>query len=331
MIDLSIGAGFTVLYGESGAGKSTVLDALSGSIPRKTTQGRIELDGKVLLDTAHRVYVPSHDRGMRRVYQDGRLFPHLSVRKNLRFGQGQSGQWDDVISALELAELLDRRPDDLSGGERQRVAIGRALLADPRALLFDEPLSSLDWARRRKILGYLQQLPGRFAVPMLYVTHSAEEMFTLTRRAVRIHAGNVVCEGTPADVLRWSDPTTEDDCMLPVRLSKRHGRSCVLELGTQRLFANDLDAEVGDTVYLRVSPRDLVLATSTPDHVSARNRLRGTIAELTDQDELWKVTVRVDEDATLFTTITESARAELGLESGREVVVLFKSTALRQE
>ncbi len=332
VVELHADSGFLVLYGESGAGKSTALDALAGTIAGKAnTSGRIVLNQRVLLDSQSGVCIAPHDRGMRRVYQDGRLFPHLSVHDNLRFARGSQSNWDEVVSTLELGSLLDRRPNDLSGGERQRVAIGRAVLANPQALLFDEPLSSLDWSRRRKILGYLNQLAAQLSVPMVYVTHSAEEMFTLARRAIRLHAGRVVCQGTPAEVLAWSHSHEFEDCLLQAKLVERRGRDCVLHLGQEKLFAADLDAAIGDTVYLRLSPRDIVLATAEPEHISARNCLPGRVVDMIDDDGTWKVRLELSDGSSLFTSVTKAAHDDLQLQPKGSILALFKSMALRQE
>ena len=188
------GAGVTALVGPSGAGKSTVIAAVAGLLaPRR---GRIVMDGTVWLDTDRRINRPAHARRIGLVFQEGRLFPHMDVRANLAYGRRRRGlgafrDGDPLIAMLGIGHLLDRRPATLSGGEKQRVAIGRALLSEPRLLLMDEPLASLDTARKDEILPYLERLKAEAAVPILYVSHAAAEVERLADRVVRLRDGAV--------------------------------------------------------------------------------------------------------------------------------------------
>lgn len=168
-------AGVTVLFGHSGSGKSTVVKAVAGLL--RPDAGRISVNGRVLLDTATRVSVPVHRRGLGYVFQDGRLFPHMTVQGNLTYARRATGdRFDSVVDILGLGRLLDRRPGALSGGEAQRVAIGRALLSDPAMLLMDEPLAALDAPRKAEILPFLDRLCSESGVPILYVTHAVAEV-----------------------------------------------------------------------------------------------------------------------------------------------------------
>jgi len=191
--------GATALFGPSGAGKSTIVNLIAGLIA--PDRGRIALDDTVLFDAAARVDVPPHRRRIGCIFQEGRLFPHLSVRRNLDYGRWVSGLARDeaatrhIVELLDLGRLLDRRPGKLSGGERQRVAIGRALLMRPRLLLLDEPLASLDAARKREILPYLVRLRDDAKVPMLYVSHFADEVRHIATQVVRIEDGRIVAQG----------------------------------------------------------------------------------------------------------------------------------------
>ena len=181
-------AGITALFGPSGAGKTTVLDCVAGLL--RPARGRILLDGMVLFDSAGGIFLPPEDRACGYVFQDNRLFPHRSVRQNLLFGQSRTPQerrWmdlDEAVRFLGIGDLLDRMPRTLSGGEAQRVAIGRALLSGPRLLLFDEPLSSLDAARRDEIMTVIERVRDELKVPMLYVSHDAAEVERLAGRVV---------------------------------------------------------------------------------------------------------------------------------------------------
>ena len=192
-------AGATALFGPSGAGKSSVANLIAGLIA--PDRGRIALDDTVLFDSASRIDVPPHLRRIGYVFQEGRLFPHLTVRRNLDYGRYMNGlpRADDemarVVDLLDIGPLLARRPGKLSGGERQRVAIGRALLMRPRLLLFDEPLASLDVARKREILPYLERLRDEVGVPMVYVSHQAAELRRIATSVVRLAAGRVEAAG----------------------------------------------------------------------------------------------------------------------------------------
>src|SRR5215470_10102307 len=190
------GPGLTALFGRSGAGKTSVVNAIAGLI--QPHQGRIVIDGSVVLDTERGICTPTHRRRIGYVFQEDRLFPHLTVRHNLLFGrwfapgrERRSTRFDDIVDLLGIAALLDRRPAKLSGGEKQRVAIGRALLSSPRLLLMDEPLVALDEARKAEILPYLERLRDETKVPIIYVSHSIAEVARLANRVVVMRDGKV--------------------------------------------------------------------------------------------------------------------------------------------
>ncbi len=191
----------TALFGASGAGKTSVINMIAGLL--QPDRGRIELDGEVLFDEAERIDLPAFRRRIGYVFQEGRLFPHVSVRGNLDYGRWMSGQKTDdtafrhIVDMLDIGHLLDRRPGKLSGGERQRVAVGRALLMRPRLLLLDEPLASLDVARKRDILPYLERLRDGAQVPMIYVSHNPAEVKRIASRVVCLDGGKVIAAGGP--------------------------------------------------------------------------------------------------------------------------------------
>jgi len=201
--------GITAVFGPSGAGKTTLVNAIAGLIA--PDRGRIAIDGTVLFDSERRINLPPHRREIGYIFQEGRLFPHLSVSHNLDYGRRMRGlpedakQLERIVSLLDIGHLLERRPGKLSGGERQRVAIGRALLTRPRLLLLDEPLASLDAARKREILPYLERMRDEVGVPMVYVSHQAAELRRIATSVVRLEAGRVAAAGgidllDPADV-----------------------------------------------------------------------------------------------------------------------------------
>ncbi len=199
VVHFDAAAGVTALFGPSGAGKTTVVNMIAGLLT--PDRGSIALDDNVLFDGTAGINVPPHRRGIGYVFQEGRLFPHLSVRQNLDYGRRMSGhpyhadEFQRVVALLDIGGLLDRRPRLLSGGERQRVAIGRALLMRPRLLLLDEPLASLDAGHKREILPYLVRLRDDSGVPMVYVSHTAAELRRIATKVVRLDAGRVVAIG----------------------------------------------------------------------------------------------------------------------------------------
>ncbi|MCC6948737.1 MAG: molybdenum ABC transporter ATP-binding protein [Bradyrhizobiaceae bacterium] len=191
-------ANVTAISGPSGSGKSTLLGAIAGLL--RPDEGFIAFDGRTLFDSARRISVPAHRRGIRVVFQDSRLFPHLTVRQNLLYGYWLAGRrshrtLDEIVALLGIGHLLKRRPRTLSGGERQRVALGRALLANPTVLLLDEPLASLDQERKDDVLPYLRQLVSASHIPILYVSHQRDEIEALAQRVIRLEGGRVVNGG----------------------------------------------------------------------------------------------------------------------------------------
>jgi len=192
-------SGATALFGPSGAGKTSIINMIAGLL--RPDRGRIVLDGEVLFDDAARTNIPAWRRRIGYVFQEGRLFPHLSVKNNLDYGRWIGGHAADanafahVVELLDIGQLLDRRPGKLSGGERQRVAVGRALLMRPRLLLLDEPLAALDAGRKAEIFPYLERLRDEATVPMVYVSHQADEIRRIATRVVRLEGGRVAATG----------------------------------------------------------------------------------------------------------------------------------------
>src|SRR5713226_8477854 len=203
------GDGVTALFGRSGAGKTSVVNAIAGIL--RPERGRIAIDGEPVFDSERGIDVPTPRRRIGYVFQEGRLFPHLNVRQNLRYAglfspeARHSDRFERIVELLGLAQLLERRPGNLSGGEKQRVAIGRALLSNPRLLLMDEPLASLDAHRRSEILQYIELLRDEVKVPILYVSHAVEEVVRLADTVVLMTAGEVVTAGTPEEVMGRPD------------------------------------------------------------------------------------------------------------------------------
>ena len=283
-------AGITALYGRSGCGKTTLVNVVAGLV--RPRLGRVAIDGTVLLDTGTGVFVPSHKRRIGYVFQEGRLFPHLDVRQNLLFGRwffrAEGGPaLDEVADLLGIAPLLARRPATLSGGEKQRVAIGRALLACPRLLLMDEPLASLDEARRQEILPYIERLRDEARLPIVYVSHALAEVARLATTVVALEAGRVVASGPAAEVLgrpdiAGLDPQGEGGAIVEARVA-RHEEGwglTVLAIAGGELFVPRLALAAGSATRLHIRARDVMLSLSPPTGISALNVLAGRVAAI---------------------------------------------------
>ena len=328
------------LFGPSGAGKSTIIDLLAGLA--RPDQGRITLGGEVLLDTQRGLFVPAHRRRIAVVFQDAQLFPHLSVRQNLAFGRWFTPRAlrrvdpAPIIETLGIGALLDRRPRSLSGGERQRVGVARALLASPRLLLMDEPLAALDMIRRFEILRLIERVRDATGIPILYVSHSVEEISQLADDVVVIEKGRMVAQGPPAQAFAAARHLVE---------SRRFGLASPLVCRVERYdAARDVTAlahpagavtlagnagAVGRDVRLLMRATDVSLATARPQGLSIRIVLSGTIETIEeDAGPLALVGVRLSGGDLLRASITRLARDELALVAGQPVFCLVKSAAL---
>lgn len=330
--------GVTGVFGPSGAGKSTLLEIVAGL--RRPDQARISLDGEWLCDTTTRRWLPPHRRRIGYVFQDSRLFPHLTVSDNLDFGRrhGRAPSDDalrgNVIELLGLGALLDRRPRVLSGGERQRVAIARALLSAPRLLLLDEPCASLDWPRREELLGYLAAVCAASSVPMLYVSHSLAEIARLAGHLLLLENGRSSACGPVNELLGRLDlpglsGADESGTVLTAQSSGSAGDG----LSTYRHPAGELrlpgaPAAAGQTVRLLIRARDVSLVIGEPGQLSIRNRLAAVVLEVgRARAGLCEVLLDAAGDR-LLTRVTAETVRELALEPGRQVTALIKSASL---
>jgi len=330
--------GVTALFGRSGSGKTSVLNAIAGLL--RPERGRIALDGEPLFDAAARIDLPAHRRRVGYVFQEGRLMPHLSVRQNLLYGRrfaGRSGpgEMEHVVSLLGLGTLLERRPYDLSGGEKQRVAIGRALLAEPRILLMDEPLAALDAPRKSEILYYVERLRDELDVPIVYVSHALEEVVRLADTVVVMSEGRALDSGTVGETMARMELRPflgrfEGGAVIEARVAEHD-----LEMGLARLdfpggvlYAPDVDALVGERVRVRIRARDVSLALARPEAISMLNVLAGTVAAIGEASGA-SVDVQLDVAGTaLIARITRKSAAALGLAPGVPVYALIKSVAI---
>jgi molybdate transport system ATP-binding protein len=333
------GRGLTALFGRSGAGKTSVVNAIAGLL--RPQRGRIAVDGAVLLDTERGVVIPAHRRRIGYVFQEGRLFPHLTVRQNLLFGRwfaprGETAAgFDDVVDLLGIGPLLARRPGRLSGGEKQRVAIGRALLANPRLLLMDEPLASLDAARKDEILPYLERLRDEATVPIVYVSHAAAEVARLATTIVLIAEGTVRAVGPVTEVMGRAGlyPLAggfEAGAVLAVTVAAHDARWELTELagGFGRLTVPRLNLPVGSRLRVRIRARDVILALARPAGISALNVLAGEVEALAPVAEgALEVQLRLGPER-LLARVTRRSGEALGLVPGQQVFALIKTVAI---
>lgn len=331
-------AGVTVLFGRSGAGKTSVLYALAGLL--KPQRGRIEVGGRALFDASRGVDVPPHRRRVGFVFQEARLLPHLSVRQNLLYGhrliapeQRRIGL-ARVVELLGIGELLGRGTAALSGGERQRVAIGRALLANPELLLMDEPLASLDNARRAEILQYIERLRDELRVPIVYVSHALEEVVRLADTLVLMERGAAIASGPAHEVLGMPELRSlgsglEAGALIEARVEAYDPDYdlTTLEFAGGSLQAIGVDALLGERVRVRIRARDVAIALSPPADCSVLNVLPATIAGIEPQGEQVDVRLRVGESS-IKARITRLSCERLGLHAGQRVYGLIKSVSL---
>ncbi len=332
--------GVIALFGRSGSGKSTLTNVISGL--RAPDAGAVSLDGEVLTDVRRGIAVPVERRRIGYVFQDARLFPHLSVLGNLRYGARRRPDipaligFDEVVTLLGLAHLLPRQPWQLSGGERQRVSLGRALLSRPRLLLLDEPLASLDVARREEVLPYLVALRDRLAIPMVYVSHQFDEVLRLATHLVLLEAGRVLAEGAVEEMSLYPElqsvigPDLAGAVVegLVTRVNPDTG-SAELAVGAGTLQVSLRDVQPGARVRLQLLARDVILATQPVQGLSVRNALASTIIAISD-DEFGAALVRVDVGgAIVLARITQDARRALNLRPGDAVWTLVKAVSTR--
>lgn len=337
-VDFQAPAGITVLFGRSGSGKTTVINSVAGLLKPQTAQ--ITLDGDRLHDSGARQFVPVHKRRLGYVFQEARLFPHLTVAQNLRYGlklapPDISGPTvGDVADLLGITALLDRAPHGLSGGERQRVAVGRALLSRPRMLLMDEPLAALDAARKAEILPYLEQLRDQFGLPILYVSHSVAEVARLATTVVVLEKGRVSHVGPAEAVL--SDPdlvrqigVREAGAVLPARVRAHHEDGLTeLEASGGTLFLPRMEAAPGTATRVRILAQDVILSKNAPAGLSALNILPVTVVALREGSGPGMVVQLSAGDDKLLARITRRSADALGLSPGDAAYAVVKSVSI---
>ncbi len=341
VLDLSFTAppGITALFGRSGAGKTSIVNAVAGLL--RPDAGRVVLGGEVLLDTAARRFVPPHRRRIGYVFQDARLFPHLTVRQNLLYGRffapaPGAVPGDDlarITELLGLGHLLGRRPGMLSGGEKARVALGRALLSNPRLLLLDEPLAALDQARRDEIMPHLERLRDEAGLPVLFVSHSLADVTRLATTVVLVEGGRLVAAGPVASVLaspeatRGLDPR-EAGAVIRARVAGVEADGLTrLETAGGPVFVPGLAATPGRMLQLRVPAQDVMLALAPPAGISALNVLAVRLRELRPEGAAVLAVLDLGEDI-LLARVTARSAAALALAPGQRLFAVLKTVAL---
>ena len=345
-VRLSSDGGVMALFGRSGAGKSSIVKMIAGLLTPDA--GVIKIFGETIYDSSSGINIKPENRSIGYVFQEDLLFPHMNVTSNLRYGikrnptNKQEIIFDDVVGILGLENILERMPHNLSGGERQRVSIGRALISNPKLLLMDEPLTSLDLVRKSEILPYIERLSGEFGIPVVYVSHSLEEVVRLADTIALISDGKSVAKGGLAEIMSRLD-------LAP--LTGRHDAGAVLEAVVinptsadglssldvcgYTLWVPEIDMQSGEHVRMRVRARDVVLAKTLPEGTSILNSLAGNIIDIKSGDgphtevaiEITPVSSEIAPQV-LIARITRRSASRMELKKGNKIYALVKAVAI---
>ena len=331
--------GLTALFGPSGAGKSLTINAIAGLNQPQT--GHISLGDKDILDTARGFSLPTHKRRIGYVFQDSRLFPHLNVEKNLIFGAKRTkikptkDEIDSLISLLDIGHLLSRYPANLSGGEKQRIALGRAILSNPLFLLLDEPLAALDHRRKEEILPLIERLRDESEIPILYVSHSIDEVTWLADHMILLNHGRIAAEGNIHDIMNRLDlyPLTgrfEAGTVFEARIVAHDTTEGMTHLafdgGTIKLA--QMRGNVGEAVRLRIRARDVMLARSEPKDISANNILPVKITDYR-ADSNSHIDIQLLCGSTkLMARITQTSWSRMALGKDQNLFAIVKSVSM---
>jgi molybdate transport system ATP-binding protein len=339
-VDLELpGAGVTALFGHSGSGKTTVLRCVAGL--NRAMQGNLRINGEVWQDEQNGLFVPTHQRPLGYVFQEASLFDHLTVRKNLLYGQSRipkearKVQLDQALELLGIGSLLDRRPQSLSGGERQRVGIARALLTSPKILLMDEPMAALDYQRKEEILPYLERLHDELRIPVLYVSHSPDEVARLADHLVLLERGRVAAAGPIQDTLARLDLpgvfADEAGVVLDTKVAAHEDEDALTRLDFRggHIYVGRRQEPLGKGLRCRIHARDVSLALEPPGPTSILNVVRARVVGSAPTDVPGHMLVRLEADGTpLLARITQRSLRQLGITPGRPVWAQIKAVAL---
>ncbi|SUC09685.1 molybdate ABC transporter ATP-binding protein ModC [Pasteurella canis] len=333
--DLTIPAqGVTAIFGLSGSGKSSLINLVSGLV--KLDQGSISLNQRVLVDTAKSICLPPHQRRIGYVFQDARLFPHYNVRGNLLYGVEKFDQqeFDYIVDLLGIEHLLKRYPITLSGGEKQRVAIGRALLTKPEILLMDEPLSALDLPRKRELMTYLEKLSKQIQIPILYVTHSLDELLRLAQRVVLLDGGKVQAYDLLENI--WESPLflpwkleDEQSAVLSLPVVQHHTdyKMTALALAQQQIWIKAQDCPIGERMRICIKGSDVSISLLMPEKTSIRNILKGKVHKILEREHRVDVQILLEGNV-IWATISKWALKELDLQLEQSVFVQVKAVSV---
>lgn len=337
-VDLRLpGSGVTVLFGPSGSGKTTLLRCIAGL--QRAPQGFLEVNGHIWQDSENGLFLPTHKRSLGYVFQEANLFPHLSVKDNLQFGLKRSGQsastgLTHILELLGIDHLLQRMPDRLSGGERQRVAIARALALNPEILLMDEPLAALDFKRKQEILPFLSQLHRELQIPVLYVTHSQQEVAQLADHLVVMDEGRALASGPLSETLSRLDmPLAQDRDASTVWQVSVAGHETIYHLTHVAFEGGTLSlpsfaAEIGTPLRIQIYARDVSITLQEPAATSILNVLPANITGIADDDSGHSVVRLEVGNQPLLAHITRKSVSLLGLRVGMQVFAQIKGTSI---
>jgi molybdate transport system ATP-binding protein len=341
-LDLKAETGITALFGRSGCGKTTLVNILAGL--ETPQQGRVRIGDTVLFDSSKHINLPPEKRRVGYVFQDSRLFPHMTVEKNLIYGQARvhpgmhCHSVSEIVDLLALSPILNRRPGTLSGGEKQRVAIGRALLSGPNILLMDEPLASLDAAHRAEILPFIERLGDEVGIPIVYVSHALDEVIRLADTIAVMSDGKISASGSVEDVLSRLDlgPLTgryETGAVILTTVTRHHDLDGLSELSCPAgTFAiPKVHHPVGANIRLRVRARDVSLATEKPVATSILNVFQGQILEIERDGIPSQADILVNIGVPIIARITRRSIRDLGLAPGKAVYVMVKAAAIDRQ
>ena len=326
--------GVTALFGLSGSGKSSLINLVSGLI--NPDEGVIALNDRELFNSAENVCVPINQRNIGYVFQDARLFPHYTVNGNLRYGMKNTSkdEFNYIVELLGIGHLLKRYPITLSGGEKQRVAIGRALLTDPEILLMDEPLSALDLPRKRELMNYLERLSKEINIPILYVTHSLDELLRLAERVVLLTNGKVEAYDVLESIwesplfLPWKQENEQSAVLsLPVFMHNPSYKMTALSIGDQNIWINQVEAQINEKVRICIHSSDVSISLNKVEQSSIRNILYGRIVKILELEN--RVDLKLDISGKhLWASISKWSFHDLALQLGQLVYAQIKAISV---
>ena len=326
--------GVTALFGLSGSGKSSLINLVSGLI--NPDEGVIALNDRELFNSAENVCVPINQRNIGYVFQDARLFPHYTVNGNLRYGMKNTSkdEFNYIVELLGIGHLLKRYPITLSGGEKQRVAIGRALLTDPEILLMDEPISALDLPRKRELMNYLERLSKEINIPILYVTHSLDELLRLAERVVLLTNGKVEAYDVLENIwesplfLPWKQENEQSAVLsLPVFMHNPSYKMTALSIGDQHIWINQVEAQINEKVRICIHSSDVSISLNKVEQSSIRNTLYGRVIKILELEN--RVDLKLDIGGKhLWASISKWSFHDLALQVGQLVYAQIKAISV---